>query len=202
MKLKTLEIQLQKLNGFENPKADLEQYMTPANIAARMLYSAFLAGDIEGMSVTDLGCGTGILSIGAKLIGADKVFGVDCDMQALNSAKENAENAGLNECDIEWILSRVDENFCKDSDTVVMNPPFGAQNIHADRPFIESALKSAQVIWGVFNHGSLKFLESFTKGRCEITDKVSAKLNIPKQFSFHTKENLEIPVEIIRLEKI
>ena len=61
MKLKNLEIRLQKVAGFEKPKAEFEQYMTPAPLAARFLFDAFLHGDIEGMKVLDLGCGTGML---------------------------------------------------------------------------------------------------------------------------------------------
>ena len=86
-------------------------------------------------------------------------------------------------------------------DTVIMNPPFGAQNEHADRPFIEAALISAPVVWGIFNKGSIPFIQAYTKDTAEITDKVSAKLSIPKQFFFHTKDIIEIPVEIVRLER-
>ena len=82
-----------------------------------------------------------------------------------------------------------------------MNPPFGAQNEHADRPFIEAALISAPVVWGIFNKGSIPFIKAYTKDSAEITDKVAAKLSIPRQFSFHTKDIMEIPVEIVRLER-
>ncbi|HJJ27167.1 MAG TPA: methyltransferase, partial [Methanocorpusculum sp.] len=84
-------------------------------------------------------------------------------------------------------------------DTVIMNPPFGAQKEHADRPFIETALRAAPVVWGLFNKGTIPFLKAYTKESAEITDMVSAKLNIPKQFFFHTKDSLEIPVEIVRM---
>lgn len=39
MKLKTLESYLQDLDGFSNPKVLLEQYETPAHIAAIALYT-------------------------------------------------------------------------------------------------------------------------------------------------------------------
>ena len=45
MKLKNLEIRLQKVQGFKNPKADLEQYMTPAPLAARFLFDASVVRD-------------------------------------------------------------------------------------------------------------------------------------------------------------
>jgi 2-polyprenyl-3-methyl-5-hydroxy-6-metoxy-1,4-benzoquinol methylase len=102
MKLKNLEIHLQKVQGFKNPVAGLEQYMTPAPLAARFLFDAFLHGDIEGMKVLDLGCGTGMLSVGAALLGGD-VTGVDGDASALLTAEENAASQKL---DITYNLYR------------------------------------------------------------------------------------------------
>ena len=40
--------------------------------------------------VIDLGCGSGILSLAASLLGARKVFGIDICEQALEHARENA----------------------------------------------------------------------------------------------------------------
>lgn len=190
---------LQKIQGFRSPKADIEQYMTPAPLAARLLHEAALAGDICEMKVVDLGCGTGMLSIGAALLGAE-VTGIDIDEAALKIARKNAEAFGL---DIEWIRMRIDETAKPlAADTVIMNPPFGAQKEHADRPFIDFALLTAPVCYGIFNKGSIPFLEAYTKNTAVITAKTAALLNIPKQFAFHTQENLEIPVEIVRLERI
>ena len=44
-------------------------------------------------------------------------------------------------------------------------------------------------------------IRAYTKDSAEITDKVAAKLSIPRQFFFHTKDIMEIPVEIVRLER-
>ena len=48
MKLKHLEMTLQRLAGFSSPRAALEQYQTPAPLAARLLYPALMKGDIGG----------------------------------------------------------------------------------------------------------------------------------------------------------
>ena len=57
MRLKELEGYLQQVDGFENPKVDLEQYPTTPHIAAHMLYTMDTSfGDIEGKLVGDLGC--------------------------------------------------------------------------------------------------------------------------------------------------
>ena len=51
-----------------------------------------------GLKVLDMGCGSGILSIGALLLGAESVTAVDIDQLATKIAHENA---ALNGCDDE-----------------------------------------------------------------------------------------------------
>jgi ribosomal protein L11 methyltransferase len=46
--------------------------------------------DIHGRSVADVGCGSGILSIGACLLGASHVVAVDVEQLSVEVAKENA----------------------------------------------------------------------------------------------------------------
>jgi len=45
----------------------------------------------ETMVIADIGCGSGILSIGSLLLGAGKVYAVDTDILAINATKSNAE---------------------------------------------------------------------------------------------------------------
>lgn len=45
---------------------------------------------LEGKTVIDYGCGSGILGLAAVLLGADTVIGVDNDPQALEATRENA----------------------------------------------------------------------------------------------------------------
>jgi len=44
-----------------------------------------------GESVLDYGCGSGILAIAAKKLGAGKVIGTDVDAQAITASRDNAE---------------------------------------------------------------------------------------------------------------
>jgi len=154
------------------------------------------------MHVCDLGCGTGILSIGAALLGAAKVTGVETDRHALAVARRNAANY---EASISFISGDVSDadllagiGAC---DTVVMNPPFGAQKAHADRPFIDSALVLAPVIYGIFNAGSRHFLERYLDGRAVIEEIIGGLLPIRRTFSFHKKDIREIPVEIMVIRR-
>jgi ribosomal protein L11 methyltransferase len=54
-----------------------------------------------GKSVLDYGCGSGILAMVAKKLGADDVAGVDIDPQAIESARANA---GRNGCAIDFYV--------------------------------------------------------------------------------------------------
>ncbi|MDZ7923465.1 MAG: 50S ribosomal protein L11 methyltransferase [Marinagarivorans sp.] len=51
--------------------------------------------DFKGAEVIDYGCGSGILGIGALLLGANKVLGVDIDPQALLATQDNAQRNQL-----------------------------------------------------------------------------------------------------------
>lgn len=69
MKLKHLESWLSQVDPFQEPKIEYEQYPTPADLAARVLFIAENTyNDIKEKSVIDLGCGTGMLAIGAKIM--------------------------------------------------------------------------------------------------------------------------------------
>lgn len=46
--------------------------------------------DVQGKNVLDMGCGSGILGIGAALLGAEKVLCVDIDKNATDIAAKNA----------------------------------------------------------------------------------------------------------------
>lgn len=48
-----------------------------------------------GCRVLDLGCGSGILSIGAMLLGADSAAAVDIAANSVRTARENAEKNGI-----------------------------------------------------------------------------------------------------------
>jgi putative methylase len=202
MKLRQLEMRLEGLESYHDPSPGREQYQTPAPLAARLLHHAYMQGAIEGRSVCDPGCGTGILSIGAALLGAAKVTGLDIDGDAIRIAEENASQAGVNP---RFIRGDITDPGCirqiPPCDTVVMNPPFGAQSAHADRPFIDAALEIGQVVYGIFNAGSRPFIEGYIRERASVEEVIAAQFSIRRTFSFHTRDIREIPVEIIKLRR-
>ena len=119
-----LELILSSINPHPLPKAHLEQYTTPARIAAEALYiTAYIYDDLINKTVLDLGCGTGRLSIGAALLGAKEVLGIDLDRIAVKSAKKNAKMLGVKE-KTHWIAADID-SFNGHFNTTLQNPPFG-----------------------------------------------------------------------------
>jgi putative methylase len=194
MKKKHLEIALEKVTGFEKPSAFLEQYTTPASIAGGLLHFASMKGDLEDV-VYDLGCGTGILAIGAALLGASEVIGFDIDKDAIKNARQNAQRLKV---DVKFVCSRV-EDVCGRAHTVIMNPPFGAQVKGSDRPFLVKALEVADVVYSIHNSGSYEFIKRFINPAV-ITERYHAGFPIRRTFNFHKKDIEVVDVEIYRIE--
>lgn len=193
---KRLEIALESLEGFRNPKIELEQYVTPANLAGFILTNADLFGDLK--TVIDLGCGTGILAIGSAILGAYAI-GVEIDRDALSIARFNAEKLGVS---VDFIACDVRDFKLKKRATVIMNPPFGIQRRHADRPFLEKAFEIANVIYSIHSAES----EFFVRKRAgengfNVTHVWKFMIPLKRTYSFHEKAFKYIPVEVFRIER-
>ena len=196
MRKRDLEMRLQSVSGFEDPDPSLEQYMTPAVMAADILFTAYRNGDVEGMKVIDLGCGTGMFSIGAWLLGAGMVVGFDRSESALSVARRNAEAFGA---DIEFRLCDIEE-VSEGADTVFMNPPFGCQNRNADRAFLKKAMDISECVYSIHMAETLDFVERFceSRGRSVAWHK-TYKYVIPHTFAFHSKERKSVDVEVVNI---
>jgi putative methylase len=202
MTRRRLASELGVVAGFEDPSAPLEQYHTPPGIAAHIVHLADLQEDLAGRTVVDLGCGTGMLALGAAHRGPERVVGVDLDPAPLATARDNERRVGAL-TDVEWIRADATEApLCLADATVLMNPPFGAQsgNEHADRAFLETAGAIASVSYSVHNAGSREFVESFvTDAGGEVTHGFEATFDLPRQFEFHDSESRELAVEVFRV---
>ena len=167
-KKKHLEMAIQKVPKHPNPKVDMEQYSTPATIAADLLWNAYSLGDIADKKVMDLGCGTGIFAIASKLLGAASAIGVDID-------KDSTDLASSYCGDVDFICSDIcdlENDF--DVDTIFQNPPFGSQKNAkkgADLKFISKAIElSPKVLYSFHMASTEEFLISyFEKNDLEIT---------------------------------
>ena len=196
MKKKELEMALQSLEVFDNPKVNLEQYPTPSVIASDILFSAYAAGDIAGKRVADLGCGTGIFAIGAYLLGAESVTAFDIDADALEIAERNSASKG---CEIEFVKCSINEA-SGSFDTVLMNPPFGSQNKHADTPFLMKAMEIADSVYSIHMACTSDYIEktAVSAGK-QVTGRITYKYEIPHTFSFHSKARKSVDVTAVNI---
>ena len=196
-----LEIALEQVPPHPSPRAQLEQYTITTRSAAEVLFvAASMHNDIRNKRVIDLGCGTGRLAIGAALLHAKDVVGVDIDQMAVGTAQTASRMMKL-EGTIQWVIS--DLNALKGRcDTVLQNPPFGVRRRGADQAFIRKALEIGNVVYSLHKSGlgNREFITSMvSKHRAIITDLYQMTLTIPHTFSFHSKREHVVPVDLYRV---
>jgi ribosomal protein L11 methyltransferase len=66
-----------------------------SHATTRLCMEALERAVTPGCAVLDVGCGSGILTIAARLLGAGRALGVDIDPMAVETARENAARNGL-----------------------------------------------------------------------------------------------------------
>ncbi len=201
---RSLATKLGVVSGFEEPRLALEQYPTPPDLAAHVVHLADLHGDVDGRTVLDLGTGTGMLALAAALRGPARVFGVEIDRSALTTATANERRVAAS-APVHWIQADAARLplTVPDPVTVVMNPPFGAQdgNRNADRGFLATASRVASVSYSVHNAGSEEFVEAFAADNGgEVTHAFAADFAIDAQFEHHAEESRDVDAEVYRIE--
>ena len=203
-----LAIKLSQLKVFLAPNPKLEQYPTDSEVAATVLWDAFMQNDIENKSIVDLGCGTGILGIGALLLGAKKVYFVDIDEAALSVLEENLSGLDIDKIRYEIIHIDINEFTMSNpgnakADVVIQNPPFGTKKEHADKLFLEKAFKIAPVIYSLHKTTSKRFIDAIAKDN-SFEAKVINEFAFPikSTMKFHKKRIERIEVVCWRMEKI
>jgi putative methylase len=173
----------------------LEQYITPPQLAADILHTAWMQSDIEGKKVIDLGAGTGIFAVGAALLGADEVVAVEKDEDALEIAETNAEELDVGN-EISFIQSDI-EDFEDSGDTVVMNPPF---SVHSDIDigFIQKAIDTGDNVYSVSHPGARKSIKDFVGNSHHVLEALEEyEISLPPTYGFHTEENRETNIDVL-----
>ena len=184
---------LAEVTSFPTAKAAKEQVATPPELAADLLLAALGRGDIEGREVADLGSGTGRLAIGSALLGAARVTGLESDPEAIRVSR--AATVTLH-TKVRWVDSDV-ASFHDPVDTVVMNPPFGAQTRHADRPFWDQALTIARrAVYGFALADSRTFIARRGVARgARIEETLPVAWRLPRTFPHHRERSVTLAVD-------
>ena len=194
----SLAIELSKLKVFDQANVSLEQYPTDSEIAATILWQAKMNNDIEDKIIADLGAGTGILGIGALLLGADYVYFVEKDEKAIEILKENLNNLNI-EDNFKIINSEIQE-FNKKVDLVIQNPPFGTKEKHADKLFLEKAFEITSKIYSFHKTSTKVFIEKISKDHnFKIKEQINFKFPLKATQKFHKKRIENIDVSCFKL---
>jgi len=211
MRKKDIEIMLSSLEDVEKPKPSLEQYMTPVDIAVELVLYAYQSGDIKDRRVADLGSGNGILSFASHLLGSSEVIGYDKDHSCVIVAKENfrilKEHPKYEPIggDVRFIRANVDDDGLEweKVDTVIMNPPFGAQKKGADRPFISRSLKISQMVYSIHNWKGREFVKKeYERMGGEVQSEKCYIMRLGSRFKFHTRKNVDLKVALFKVRSV
>ena len=205
---KELTLALATLQSFEEPSMKDEQYSTPADIAADVLWNAQMLGDIEHDATTtdenetrevlDLGCGNGILGIAALLLGAHSVLFLDKDESALAICRKNLHTMDID--DEHYVLVHEEiQNSDLHADLCLCNPPFGTKIKNADRIFLEKGMRST-VLYFFHKTTTQDFIEKMVaKGGKTITHRWLYRWPLKATMEHHRKRNEYIDVSVIRV---
>ncbi len=201
MRRKRLERLLGSLEAHPAPKSHLEQYTIPEGLAAKILtLAAYTFNDIEGRVVYDLGCGTGRLAIGAALLGARQVVGVDVDPTAIRAAKRNVSKLNLGET-VNLLVGDIEalNGVC---DVVLQNPPFGTRRHGTDVAFLSKALEVGRVVYSLHKSVTDAYVRRFAEERrASVTAIFTTEIEIPRLYEFHRRRKYSAAVNLYRLEK-
>ena len=131
-------------------------------------------------------------------MGAQKVEGYDVDPSVIALAQDYAKK---NNYSIEFHTQDITliQTTC---DTVLMNPPFGAQkaNLKADRKFIEKGFQIAKILYSFHLKKTMPFLKTMINAlNGEITFQKDYEFPIKSIFDFHLKQVVSYNVTLLRI---
>jgi len=175
-----------------------------------MLFTAeSVYGDIQDKVVGDFGCGCGILSIAANMMGAAHTIGLDIDPDALAIARDNCDTIEL---DVDFMLADLSEPWDERHpgpfqpgriDTIIMNPPFGTKLKGIDMVFLRKAIELAgKAVYSLHKTSTREHILRKSKEwevECEVLAEL--KFNVPMMYKFHKKKSVDIEVDFMRFAK-
>lgn len=86
-----------------------------------LMTKSLFENDLKNKSVLDVGCGTGILSIVAKKLGAKTVVGFDIDEWSIENSRENRKVNGYSRLDIDFFQGTIQKIDNQSFDLILAN---------------------------------------------------------------------------------
>jgi putative methylase len=188
----------------------LEQYSIEGELAARWLMDIIEFGDLtEGCMVADLGCGNGIMAIGALHLGAGTALAIEADEEALGVAKSNLKGEGFWQMgvpihatigvdDLDAILG-AERYSLSDVDLVISNPPWGRQKQHADRPFFQAIINCGATAHLLHSANATHIEPFFSSAGWNAEKYGTADFALPANYEHHTSQRNKTRVAFWRL---
>lgn len=135
---------------------------TGTHQTTRMILRRLLAMDVQGKSVLDCGCGTGILGITASRLGANPVLSYDIDEWSADNAQHNAALNGVENMSVMLGDASVLNNVVECFDVVIAN--INRNILIADMPAFRAHMKEgAQLILSGFYEADVPMIEAAAK---------------------------------------
>jgi len=195
MRRKDLARLVDKVGDFSRPKLRLEQYATPGDLVATVVWDAYMRGEVVGRKVIDLGCGTGRFSLAVATLGGYSIC-LDVDLDAVKDAERYVRSPNVDYVVCDALMPCV-----RRADLVVMNPPFGIWCAHSDVEFLRSASSLGRVVYSIHKASSKEFVEEFARRLgLRVSEIETAWLPIPLQYGHHRKRVHKVAVVILRFE--
>ncbi|TNV76546.1 hypothetical protein FGO68_gene7638 [Halteria grandinella] len=210
-KLKSFITFLSQVAQFPDPKIDLEQYMTPPDIAANLFSILHQDEDsIENKRIADFCSGTGMYSCASTYFNPLSITGFEIDPEAIEVAQENvlsmeiADRVDFINCDI---LKIVENNPKLHGlfDTVVMNPPFGTKNNEGiDMKLLSAAITCCKgKVFSLHKESTSAYIQKYVKEQhpgleAELMHKI--EFDLPNTYKFHKKKSATTEVVLVKID--
>jgi putative methylase len=167
-------------------KRKLEQYPTPTQLVAHVVWLGLLKGDIGGQTIADYGCGDGRLAVASLLVGASRALCVEIDEELLRlGLRITLQYYYPIHFKILFIVGDATRILLKNINTIIMNPPFGVvrSNRGLDVKFLISALKTGRKVYS---------FHKYSEGFVMLLEKIIYTLNL--DLEYRELMDFEIPM--------